>query len=37
VHFEERLPWFEIHDALPRYRAGGRGGEEPIANGPINK
>jgi hypothetical protein len=35
VHFEERVPWFETLDHLPRYRAGRRGGEHPLAIGPI--
>lgn len=33
VHAGEQLPWFEVHDALPRYRASGRGAT-PIGHGP---
>jgi hypothetical protein len=36
VHAGERLPWFEVHDALPRYHASARGGEAPIGHGPHN-
>jgi hypothetical protein len=34
VHAGEQLPWFEVHDSLPRYEAGGRGGKRPIRRGP---
>jgi hypothetical protein len=34
VHAGEQLPWFEVHDSLPRYAAGGRGGAAPIGHGP---
>jgi hypothetical protein len=34
VHTGERLPWFEVHDVLPRYQAGGRGGVAPVGHGP---
>jgi hypothetical protein len=33
VHAEERLPWFEVHDDLPRYAQGGRG-KSPTGYGP---
>jgi hypothetical protein len=33
VHAEEQLPWFEVHDHLPRYAKGGRGAT-PIGTGP---
>jgi hypothetical protein len=36
VFTEEQLPWFEVHDALPRYARGGRGAT-PIGHGPRPK
>lgn len=33
VHTGEQLPWFEVADYLPRWRAFGRG-EPPLHNGP---
>jgi len=33
VFTEEQLPWFEVHDELPRYAKGGRG-LAPIGCGP---
>lgn len=33
VHVAEQLPWFETHDALPRY-ALGRTGNAPVRTGP---
>jgi hypothetical protein len=34
VHYAERVPWFEVHDALPRYATTGRG-HQPVALGPA--
>ncbi len=36
VHTEEQVPWFEVHDALPRYAKGGRG-QTPIGDGPQRR
>jgi hypothetical protein len=33
VFTEEQLPWFEVHDGLPRFAKGGRG-TAPIGHGP---
>jgi hypothetical protein len=33
VHAEEQLPWFEVHDDLPRYAGTSRDGE-PMHRGP---
>jgi len=33
VFTEEQLPWFEVHDDLPRYAKGGRG-TTPLSHGP---
>ncbi len=33
VFAAERLPWFDVHDALPRHAAGGR--DEPMGYGPA--
>jgi hypothetical protein len=33
VFYGERLPWLELHDALPRHTAGGGG--EPASWGPL--
>ena len=35
VHFREHLPWFEVHDALPRYARTGREAE-PESFGPLH-
>jgi hypothetical protein len=34
VHTGEQLPWFEILDHAPRWRATARGGEQPVRIGP---
>ena len=36
VFTEEQLPWFEVHDELPRYAKGGRG-QTPIGHGPQSR
>lgn len=33
-HHEERIAWFDVADALPRYRGGG---EEPYRHGPATE
>jgi len=33
VHVGEQLPWFEVHDTLPRY-AQGQSGNRPVRVGP---
>ncbi len=34
VHVGERVAWFDAADRLPRYHAGRRDGEQPLAHGP---
>jgi hypothetical protein len=34
VFTAEQLPWFEVHDGLPRYAATRRGGARPVRVGP---
>ena len=37
IHHQERLPWLEIHDTLPRYRVWHDGDDEPYLHGPADK
>ena len=32
---DERIPWFDTADGLPRYRGKGAAGEEPYRHGPV--
>jgi hypothetical protein len=34
VFVAEQLPWFEVHDELPRYATTSRGGAAPVRMGP---
>ena len=34
VFAREQLPWFEVHDTLPRYATTMRGGDPPVRHGP---
>lgn len=34
VHYGQRVPWFEVHDSLPRFATTGRG-HKPVAHGPA--
>ena len=34
VFVREQLPWFEVHDTLPRYATTMRSGDPPIRHGP---
>jgi len=34
IHHGERLPWFEVHDRLPRYRVWHDGEDVPYMTGP---
>lgn len=34
VYAGEQLPWFEVHDTLPRYRTTMRSGDPPVRHGP---
>lgn len=34
VFVAEQLPWFDVHDALPRYATTSQGGTKPVGVGP---
>ncbi len=34
IFVDEQLPWFEVHDELPRYATTSQGGAEPLRIGP---
>lgn len=34
VHTDEQLPWFEVHDELPRYKTVGGKDKTPVRHGP---
>ena len=36
IHHQERLPWLEIHDTLPRYRVWHDSGDEPYRHSPVD-
>jgi hypothetical protein len=36
VHTGEQLPWFDVHDELPRYEKFGKGAK-PVGHGPQTR